>query len=69
MRTLGLGPFLESLEQRLEALTPDELRSVLVDHAARLPAADRAAFLAIFMSRSTAAHPTAQGDPDLVGDR
>ncbi len=68
MSVAGLGPFLESLEQRLEALTADELRSVLLDHAARLPAADRVAFLAIFISRSTHAHPADASDPDLVGD-
>lgn len=39
--TLGLGPFLERLEERLAALSAEQLRAALLDDAARLPAADR----------------------------
>jgi hypothetical protein len=42
-----LGPFLEAMEQRLQALSSGELRTALLTHATRLPAAERTAFLAI----------------------
>ena len=46
--SVGLGPFLEVLEQRLDALSGQQLREILVDHATRLPAGERAGFLALF---------------------
>jgi hypothetical protein len=45
---VGLGPFLEALEQRLDALSAGQLREILVGHATRLPADERAGFLALF---------------------
>jgi hypothetical protein len=44
----GLGPFLKTLEDRLSALSPDEIREALLAHAERLPGRDREPFLAIF---------------------
>lgn len=46
--SLGLAPFLDALELHLEALSADELRRVLLDHAEGLSAAERADFLAVF---------------------
>lgn len=46
--SVGLGPFLGALEQRLDALSGQQLREPLVDHATRLPAGERASFLALF---------------------
>ena len=46
--TMGLGPFLEVLEQRLDALSEEQLREILLDHATWLPAGERAGFLAVF---------------------
>lgn len=46
--TMGLGPFLEVLEQRLDALSEEQLREILLDHATWLPADERAGFLAVF---------------------
>ena len=34
---LALGPFLESLERRLDELPAEQLRQVLLEHGARLP--------------------------------
>jgi hypothetical protein len=45
---VGLGPFLEALEQRLDSLSARQLREILVDHATQLPADERAEFLALF---------------------
>jgi hypothetical protein len=45
---VGLGPFLEALEQRLDALSAEQLRAILVGHATRLSADERAGFLAVF---------------------
>jgi hypothetical protein len=45
---VGLGPFLEALEQRLDALSAGQLREILVYHATQLPAGERAEFLALF---------------------
>lgn len=71
---LGLGPFVEALEERLNALPAEQLRAVLLDHAARLPAADRAEFLAMFRHRRDVVAATSTGeavggaDPTLVAD-
>jgi tetratricopeptide (TPR) repeat protein len=63
----GLGPFLQTLEDRLAALSPDEVREALLAHAERLPASDREGFLAMFPppGRHVAAgkHPPAESDP------
>ena len=56
--TMGLGPFLEVLEQRLDALSEEQLREILLDHATWLPASERAGFLAVFDLR-----PGAPGSP------
>ena len=45
---VGLGPFLDTLEQRLDPLSAEQLREILVGHATRLPAGERAGFLALF---------------------
>jgi hypothetical protein len=58
---LSLGEFLASLEDRLRALTADELQALLLGHAERLPAQERNAFLAIF-----AAKPSAVGGPNCL---
>lgn len=44
----GLGPFLRTFEDRLAALSPDQVREALLAHVERLPARDREGFLAIF---------------------
>lgn len=46
--SLGLGPFLQRLGECLATLSHSELKAKLLDHAARLPAAERADFLAVF---------------------
>lgn len=38
---LGLGPFLTCLERRLDELPAEQLRRVLLEHGARLPADQR----------------------------
>lgn len=72
--TLGLGPFLEVLEERLNALSAEQLHAVLLDHAARLPAADRAGFLVMFRHGREAEPGMSTGgaaggaDPTLMAD-
>ncbi|MGH8903985.1 MAG: hypothetical protein ACRDYA_20485, partial [Egibacteraceae bacterium] len=61
----GLGPFLDQLEARLEELSASQLRSTLLAHAVRLPAAERMAFLAVFESPSIRDDP---GDATLLDD-
>lgn len=46
--TLGLGPFLDQLEGRLEELPPDALRAVVLRWASQVPPGDRRALLARF---------------------
>ena len=46
--TIGLGPFLEALEQRLNEHSASQLCEILLDHATWLPAGDRLGFLALF---------------------
>ena len=46
--SLGLGPFLQRLGESLAALSHSELKATLLEYAARLPAAKRAGFLAVF---------------------
>ncbi len=60
---LGLGPFLESLERRLDELPAEQLRRVLLEHAARLPSEERAGFLQVFDTPRTG-----HDDPDLLND-
>jgi hypothetical protein len=55
----GLKEFLTVLEARLAAMPVAQLRAVLIEHAERLPARDRATFLAIFPA--TAAAPGGSG--------
>ncbi|MBN1174715.1 MAG: hypothetical protein JXA67_21320 [Micromonosporaceae bacterium] len=57
----GLKEFLTVLDSRLAALPAEQLRAVLIGHAERLAARDRAAFLAIFPA--TAAAPGGSGLP------
>ena len=45
---LGLGPSLEELEERLDALSDQELRARLLAHGERLPSVERADFLTLF---------------------
>jgi hypothetical protein len=51
---LSLGEFLAALEDRLRALTADELRAVLLGHAERIPARERVTFLGIFAADPSA---------------
>jgi hypothetical protein len=48
-----LGPFLEQLEHRLAGYIGEQLREILLAHAALLPTAERAGFLAIFEHSAT----------------
>ncbi|MGH4012497.1 MAG: hypothetical protein ACRDSL_00865 [Pseudonocardiaceae bacterium] len=52
---LGLGPFLESLERRRDELPAEQLRRVLLEHAARLPPDERVGFLHVFDTPAIAA--------------
>jgi hypothetical protein len=45
---LGLGPFLNELESRLQALSVDETRAALLAYAESLPMRARSAFLGVF---------------------
>jgi hypothetical protein len=63
---VGLGPFLEALEERLDALSAGQLREILVDHATRLPAGERAGFLALFDQPSRTAGGVASGSGDAA---
>lgn len=64
--TFGLGPFLNRLEECLAKLSADELREILLDHAKRLPAAQREGFLDIFELPPNM--PRDRGDDTLVED-
>ncbi|MGH8938782.1 MAG: hypothetical protein ACRDV2_05465, partial [Actinomycetes bacterium] len=61
---LGLGPFLESLERRLDELPAEQLRRVLLEHGTRLPVGERAVFLQVFNNTTGTRHD----DPDLLDD-
>lgn len=61
----ALGPFLHELGQLLEPLPAAELRRMLLDHAAQLPARERTGFLAIFRRGPGADREAGQ---DLVDD-
>lgn len=64
-----LGPFLEQLEQLLAGYTGEQLREILLAHAARRPTAERAGFLAIFKHSATGTPPSAgAADPTLIAD-
>jgi hypothetical protein len=68
---LDLGDFLGQLDQRLDALTIDELRRRIVRYAERLPTREREPFLNVFASgpeepAAGSVHPG--GDPDLLSD-
>ncbi len=65
---LGLGPFLEALEQRLNALSADRLRTILLDHASRLPAIERVGLLTLFDQPSGSGTTSATGRSDEPGD-
>ncbi|MGQ0773163.1 MAG: hypothetical protein ACT4NY_01890 [Pseudonocardiales bacterium] len=65
LKVLGLGPFLTSLERRLDELTAEQLRQLLLEHGTRLPADDRVSFLHVFDIPDT---PTRHQDPGLMGD-
>lgn len=60
---IGLGPFLDTLEQRLDALSADQLREILLAHATGLHAGDRAGFLALFTRPSSTAQPPSTTHP------
>ncbi len=62
---LAFGPFLESLEHRLDELPAEQLRRVLLEHGVRRPADERVGFLHVFDTSGTA---TGQDGPDLQGD-
>ncbi|MGH3499478.1 MAG: hypothetical protein ACRDQA_01045 [Nocardioidaceae bacterium] len=64
--TLGFGPFLHRLEQCLAERSADELRTILLNHAKQLPAAEREGFLDIFEQPSTTL--ASAGDDGLVDD-
>jgi hypothetical protein len=70
--SVGLGPFLDTLEQRLDALSAEQLRAILVGHASRLPSGERADFLALFEPPQTddglAGGSGDAGDATLVAD-
>jgi hypothetical protein len=61
----GLGPFLDELEHRLCALSPEQVRQLLLRHATGLPADQRTDFLEIFASheRATPTRGAAAGPP------
>src|SRR5207248_1601137 len=62
-----LKPFLEELEVRLQALSAEELRAVLVAHAERLPARERERFLDIFDAPfESHAEPAGADEPFLA---
>ncbi len=68
---LDLGDFLAQLDQRLDALSGEELRRTIVAYAERLPAREREAFLTVFasgpeVSVAGSLHP--EIDPDLLPD-
>lgn len=64
---LTLGPFLQKLEKRLQFLTPDRLREVLLRHARELTAKERENFLAIFLERDEPVIKPVY-DPELIPD-
>ena len=66
--SLAFAPFLDALERRLDALTAAQLRQVLLDHAAGLPAAERGGFLALFEAGPAAPAPEGGSDQELVED-
>ena len=56
---LAFGPFLESLEHRLDELPAEQLRRVLLEHGARLPVGKRVGFLHVSdTSGTTTGHTT-----------
>lgn len=63
-KPLTLAEFAERLDRRLKGLPAARLRSILLSHGERLPAAERASFLAIF----EASPKRAGGDGDLLAD-
>jgi hypothetical protein len=60
----GLKEFLTVLEARLAALPVEQLRAVLIEHAERLPARDRATFLAVFPATTAAPGGSGLAAPD-----
>ncbi len=62
---LGFGPFLASLERRLDELPAEQLRRLLLEHGARLPVGERVGFLHLFDAPASA---TGHDDPDLLDD-
>ncbi|MGH8907250.1 MAG: hypothetical protein ACRD0K_12165 [Egibacteraceae bacterium] len=65
---LGLGPFLDTLERRLGELSAQELRRALLDRATRLPAAERAGFLAVFDRPAGVHSDGGAGQPTLLDE-
>lgn len=61
----ALDPFLVSLEQRLDGLSAEQLRQVLLEYGAGLPADERVGFLDVFAIPD---HATGYDDPDLLDD-
>ncbi|MGQ0777205.1 MAG: hypothetical protein ACT4NY_22780 [Pseudonocardiales bacterium] len=61
---MALGPFLTSLEQRLDELPAERLRRLLVEHGTQLPPGERVVFLRMFDT----ADPTGHHDPELLDD-
>ena len=58
----GLGPFLRTLEQRLEACSVEQTRAALLEHGRRLAPDKREAFLSIFPA------PGAESPTDRAAD-
>lgn len=67
--TPGLGEFLTELEERLRALTADDLRALLLRYAERLPASERREFAGIFTgARRTVTSQSPSGPRDADQD-
>jgi len=49
METMYLKELIEKLKRRLDSFSLDELKSIILDHAERLPPADRRAFLEMYV--------------------
>jgi tetratricopeptide (TPR) repeat protein len=65
--TVALKPFLEELEARLCALSAEQLHTLLVAHAERLPARERERFLDIFAAPLEGrAEPSGADEPFLA---
>lgn len=66
--SIALKPFLEELEARLNALSAEKLRAVLVAHAERLPARERERFLDVFTEPPDPGAEPAGADEPLLAE-